>query len=130
QLFLSGSLRTNWLADLLFGQSGPYSPQEHLHIPGDGNMRGYQTLHSKSDQMYVMNLEFPARSLIRIFSDVGYHDRFAFDAGVRLVIGSETIPAIPVPGFSIAFNLPLYAYAPGEPWKMRWSLSLGTGIHF
>lgn len=128
QLFLSGTLRTNWLADLLFGQSGPYSPQEHLHIPGDGNMRGYQTLHIKSDQMYALNFEFPARSPVRVFSDIGFHDRFAFDTGLRLVIGSETVPAIPVPGLGIAFNLPLYAYVPGEPWQLRWSL--GTGINF
>lgn len=130
QFFLSGGLRTNWLGNLLFGQSGPYSPQECLHVPGDGNMRGYQTLHIKSGQMYALNLEFPARSLVRVFSDIGYHDRFAFDAGLRLVIGSETISAIPVPGLSIALNLPLYAYVPGEPWKMHWSLSLGTGINF
>jgi hypothetical protein len=126
RLFLSGALRTTWLANLLFGQSGLYSPQERVHIPGEGNMLGYQTLHIKSDQLYVLNLEFPARSLIRVFTDIGYYDRFAFDAGVRLVIGSETFSAMPINGFSISLNLPLYSYIEGEPWKLRWSIGFSS----
>lgn len=121
QLFLSGALRINLLADLLFSQSGTYSPQERIHIPGDGNMLGYQTLHIKSDQMYVLNLEFPTRTLVRIFTDIGYYEKFAFDAGLRLVIGSETFPFLPLYGFSISANFPLYSYLEGEPWKLRWS---------
>lgn len=121
RLFLSGALRTNLLASLLFGQSGTYSPQERVHIPGDGNMRGYQTLHIKLDQMYVLNLEFPARTLIRVFTDVGYYDKFAFDVGVRLAVGSETFPFLPLYGLSVSANFPLYSYIEGEPWKFRWS---------
>ncbi|GAH90487.1 unnamed protein product, partial [marine sediment metagenome] len=37
------------LPDIIFGQAGYWSPQEHIHIPGDGNMRGYQALHIKSN---------------------------------------------------------------------------------
>ncbi|UCG30172.1 MAG: hypothetical protein JSV53_11865 [candidate division WOR-3 bacterium] len=122
RLFLSGLLRINWMADLVFNQSGTYSPQERLHIPGDGNMRGYQSLHLNSDQMYTLNLEFPARSLVQIFTDIGYYDRFAFDVGVSLVISAETIARLPLYGLSISVNLPLYTYTPGEPWKLRWSL--------
>lgn len=121
RLFLSGALRVNMLANLLVSQSGTYSPQERIHIPGDGNMRGYQTLHIKSEQMYVLNLEFPTRSLIRVFTDVGYYDKFAFDVGVRLVIGAETFVSFPLNGFSISVNLPLYAYVEDEPWQLRWS---------
>jgi len=121
RLFLSGALRTNLLSSLLFGQSGKYSPQERVHIPGDGNMRGYQTLHIKSPQMYVLNLEFPTRTLIRVFTDIGYYDKFAFDVGVRLAIGSETFPFLPLYGVSISANFPLYSYIEGEPWKFRWS---------
>jgi hypothetical protein len=121
RLFLSGALRANLLASLLFGQSGTYSPQERIHIPGDGNMRGYQTLHIKSDQMYILNLEFPTRTLIRVFTDIGYYDKFAFDAGVCLAIGSETFPFLPLYGLSISTNFPLYSYIEGEPWKFRWS---------
>ena len=122
RLFLSGALRTDLLASLIFGQSGEYSPQERLHIPGDGNMVGYQTLHFKSDQMYALNLEFPTRTLIRVFTDMGYYDKFAFDVGIRLAVGSETIPFLPLYGLSISANFPLYSYVPGEPWKFRWSL--------
>ncbi|UCF71687.1 MAG: hypothetical protein JSW49_05295 [candidate division WOR-3 bacterium] len=124
RLFLSGCLRTTWLAETLFGQSGPYSPQERVHVPGDGNMRGYQMMHIKSDQMYALNLEFPARSLLRVFTDIGYYDHFAFDIGVRLVIGTETFLAAPTNGLSVSLNLPLYSYIEGEPWKLRWSLGL------
>ena len=126
QLFLSGALRANLLSSLLFGQSGRYSPQEHVHIPADGNMRGYQTMHIKSDQMVALNLEFPSNTLIRVFTDVGYHDEFAFDAGIRLVLGTETFPALPLYGLSISVNLPLYAYIPGEPWKLRWSIGFSS----
>jgi len=122
KLFLSGALQLNWFANLLFSQSSTYSPQERIHIPGMGNMRGYQTLHIKADQMYVLNLEFPARSLIRVFTDIGYHDRFAFDVGVRLVVGTETFATLPLYGLSISINLPLYAYVEDEPWQLRWSL--------
>jgi len=126
RLYLSGLLRIDWVADLLFNQSGTFSPQEHLHVPGDGNMRGYQTLHTKSDQIYALNLEIPARSLVRIFTDIGYYDDFAFDVGVRLVLNSETVAQLPLFGLSISVNLPVYAYAPGEPWKLRWSISFSS----
>ena len=126
RLFLSGLLRINWLADLLFNQSGTFSPQERLHVPGDGNMCGYQTLHMKSDQMYALNLEIPARSFIRAFTDIGYYDDFAFDVGVRLVINAETVAQLPLFGLSISVNLPLYTYTPGEPWKLRWSIGLSS----
>lgn len=109
KLFLSGALRISMLADLVFGQAGYWSPQEHLHIPGDGNMRGYQTRHIKSDQMYCVNLEFPDNSPIRIFSDFGYYDDYAFDVGARLVIGP------------LSFNLPFYTLS-DDPWKMCWSI--------
>jgi hypothetical protein len=121
RLFLSGALRTNLLGSLLFGQSGKYSPQERIHIPGNGSMCGYQTLHIKSNQMYALNLEFPTRTLIRIFTDIGYYDEFAFDVGVRLAIGSETLPFLPLYGLSISANFPLYTYLADEPWKFRWS---------
>lgn len=121
-LFLSGSMRLKGLAGALFSQSGTMSPQEHLHIPADGNIRGYQTLHIKSENMYALNVEFPTNTLVRAFADVGYYDEFAFDAGLRLVIGAESFPFLPLYGLSISLNLPLYAYIPGEPWKLRWSL--------
>ncbi|MDH4212062.1 MAG: M1 family aminopeptidase [candidate division WOR-3 bacterium] len=126
RLFLNGLLHINWFADLLFNQSGTFSPQERLHVPGDGNMYGYQTLHIKSDQIYALNLDFPARSLVRIFADIGYYDNFAFDVGVSLVISAETIARLPLYGLSVSVNLPLYAYTPGEPWKLRWSIGLSS----
>jgi len=121
-LFLSGSMRLKGLAGALFSQSGTTSPQERLHIPADGNIRGYQTMHIKSENMYTLNLEFPNNTLVRAFVDVGYYNEFAFDAGLRLVIGAESFPALPLYGLSISLNLPFYAYTPGEPWKLRWSL--------
>ena len=122
QLFLSGALRLSTLANLLFDQSGTFSPQERVHIPADGNMRGYQTLHIKSEGMVALNLEFPTRSIIRAFIDIGQYEEFAFDAGLRLVIGTETFPSLPLYGLSLSVNVPLYAYTPGEPWKLRWSI--------
>jgi hypothetical protein len=121
RLFLSSDLHINWFADLLFSQSGSLSPQEHIYIPGDGSMRGYQTLHVRSDQMYVLNLEFPSTSFIRVFADVGYYDRFAFDAGVSLAISAETISSLPLSGFGISANFPMYTYT-DEPWALRWSI--------
>ena len=72
--------------------------------------------------MYALNLEFPTRTLIRVFTDIGYYDKFAFDVGVRLAIGSETFPFLPLYGLSVSANFPLYSYVPGEDWKFRWSL--------
>lgn len=121
RLFLSGDLRINWFADLLFSQSGSLSPQEHIHIPGDGSMRGYQTLHVRSDAMYACNLEFPSTSFLRVFADIGYYDRFAFDAGVSLAISAETVTSLPLSGIAISANFPLYTYT-DQPWALRWSI--------
>ena len=84
-------------------------------------MRGYQTLHLKSDQVFALNLEFPATSIIRVFADVGYYDELAFDAGISLAISAETISSLPVSGFGISANFPLYTYT-DQPWKLRWSI--------
>jgi hypothetical protein len=108
-LFLSGALRISILADLLFGQKGYFSPQEHIHIPGDGNMRGYQTLHIKSDEVYCLNLESPSRFPVRIFADFGYYGEYAYDVGARLVLGP------------VSFNCPLYIRS-DQPWELRWSI--------
>jgi hypothetical protein len=114
QLFLSGRLRITQLANLIFSQSGDYSPQEHIHIPGDGNMLGYQMLHIRTDRILCLNLELPARLPLRIFGDAGLYrngvtwDR-AYDVGVRAVLGP------------ISFNLPINAN--GEKvWSARWSI--------
>ncbi len=109
QFYLSGSLRISFIPDLIGGQSGAFSPQERIHIPGDGNMRGYQTMHIKSDQLYCMNLEFPGDTPVRIFTDVGYYGEFAFDVGARLVIGP------------FSFNCPCYA-STDQSWQFRWSV--------
>lgn len=109
QFFLSGALRISLLADLLFAQKGYFSPQEHIHIRGGGAMRGYQTLHIKSDQLYCVNLEFPSRSLIRFFVDFGYYGDFALDVGASIVLGP------------LSFNFPFYTHT-DEPWKFRWSI--------
>jgi len=111
KLFLSGALRISLLADLLFSQKGYFSAQEHIHIPGDGNMRGYQTLHIKSDKLYCINLEFPSKSPIRFFTDFGYYGDYAFDVGVSIVLGP------------VSFNFPFYILS-DEPWKFRWSIGL------
>ncbi len=106
--FLSGALRITTLPDLVFGQKGYFSPQEHIHIPGDGNMRGYQTMHIKSDRLIAMNIECPSRSLLRVFADVGWYGEWAWGAGVRLVLGP------------ISFNVPLYIK--DQAWRVHWSI--------
>lgn len=109
QFFLSGALRITFIPDLIGSQHGTFSPQERIHIPGDGNMRGYQTLHIKSDEMYCMNLEFPRNTRIRIFADAGFYGDFAFDVGARFVLGP------------FSFNCPFYA-STDQGWRFRWSV--------
>jgi hypothetical protein len=114
-LFLSGKLRITQVANLIFSQSGDYSPQERIHIPGDGNMRGFQSLHIKTDRILCLNLELPMNLPFRLFGDYGYYraddGQFvpAWDFGGRIVLGP------------ISFNLPIYA--DGEKiWSTRWSI--------
>ncbi|KPK68310.1 hypothetical protein AMJ87_12115 [candidate division WOR_3 bacterium SM23_60] len=109
QLYLSGALRINFLADLFFSQAGSFSPQEHIHIKGHGNMRGYQTLHIKSKELFCINTEVPSRFPIRLFFDVGYYRTYAADFGARVVLGP------------VSLNVPFYTRT-DEPWKLRWSI--------
>jgi len=116
QIFLSGALRINLLADLFFSQKGNFSPQEHIHISGDGNMLGYQTTHIMTNEIYCINLELPARFPIRIFGDFSYYVdagdwKPAFDIGAKLVLGP------------LSFNAPIYTKIE-NPWKIRWSIGL------
>ncbi len=106
--FLSGALRITMIPDLIFGPKGYFSPQKHIHIPGDGNMRGYQTMHIKSSRMMALNLEFPSRWFLRAFADIGWYDQWVWDAGVRVVLGP------------ISFNVPLYVK--DEGWRVNWSI--------
>lgn len=106
--FLSGALRITVIPDLVFGPRGYFSPQEHIHIPGDGNMRGYQTMHIKSNRMAAANIEFPSRSFLRAFADIGWYNQWAWDVGVRLVLGP------------VSFNVPLYIKDGG--WRVHWSI--------
>ena len=116
QLFLNGKLRITQIANLIFSQSGDYSPQELIHIPGDGNLRGFQTLHIKTDRIFCLNTELPARFPIRLFGDCGYYRTVgsasfsgAYDLGCRIVLGP------------LSFNLPVLAN--GEKvWSARWTI--------
>lgn len=110
--YLSGALRITFIPDLFGGsQKGYFSPQEHLHIAGDGNMRGYQSLHLNSDALYTMNLVIPRTTPLRIFTDIGYCDRFVYDIGAQIVIGPVSV------------NIPFYIFS-DEPWRLRWSIGL------
>jgi hypothetical protein len=111
RLYLSGSLRITALADIVFDQAGALSPQEHIHIPGDGNMRGYQTMHIKADHMFCVNLELLSHLPVRLFTDIGFHDDLAFDLGSRLVLGP------------VSLNVPFYTLT-DAPWELRWSIGL------
>lgn len=84
-------------------------------------MRGYQTFHLRSDQMYACNVEIPLLSVFHVFADVGYYDEFAFDAGVSIAISAETVSSLPLSGIGISANFPLYTYS-DEPWSLRWSI--------
>jgi len=115
QLFLSGKLRITQIANLIFSQSGDYSPQERIHIPGDGNMRGFQSLHIKTDRILCLNLELPMNLPLRLFGDYGYYrasgGQFvaAYDFGCRVVLGP------------VSLNLPVYADRE-KVWSARWSI--------
>lgn len=113
KFYLSGALRISILADLIFGQGGYFSPQNHLHMRGDGNMLGYKTLHIKSDELYCINLELPAQYPLRLFADYGYYGEYAVDFGAKVVLGP------------ISFNFPLYTKT-DEPWSLRWSIGVGN----
>jgi hypothetical protein len=116
QLFLNGKLRITQIANLIFSQSGDYSPQERIHIPGDGNMRGFQTLHIKTDRIFCVNFELPARWPIKLFGDYGYYRAVGtgsfttvYDLGFRVVLGP------------VSFNLPVYANQE-KVWSARWTI--------
>jgi hypothetical protein len=111
RLFLSGALRITPIADIVFGQSGYWSPQDHIHIPGEGNMRGYQTMHIKADEMVCMNLELLTHLPVRVFADMGYYEKPAFDIGCRLVLGP------------VSLNIPFYTLTDAD-WELRWSIGL------
>ena len=109
KLFLCGALRISLMADLLFSPKGYFSPQEHVHISGNGNMLGYQTMHIRSNEMYCLNIESPSQFPLRAFVDLGYYGEYAADFGTRIVLGP------------ISFNFPFYTKT-DEPWKLRWSI--------
>ncbi len=114
QLYLSGNLRIPMIPDLLFSQQGYFSPQEHIHIPGSGNLRGFQTQHIKTDGLVAMNCELPSHGMFRFFGDIAAYRldndwENAWDWGFRLVLGP------------VSFNVPVHAN--GEKvWKARWSI--------
>jgi hypothetical protein len=122
QFFLAGKLRISQLADLVFSQRGDLSPQERVHITGEGNMTGYQTRHAKTRELYCAGLELPQNIPLRLFGDYGfYRDNqapgsplsTACDAGLKIAIGP------------ISFNFPfLYKdLATGQPhWTLDWSI--------
>ncbi len=110
-IYLSGKLKISLLAALLFSQKGYFSPQEHLHIDGDGNMLGYQGDHINALEIVCANVELPSKFPLRLFADFGYYKKSAFDTGLRLVLGP------------FSFNLPLYTYGV-EKWRFNWSIGL------
>lgn len=113
-LYLSGNLRIPMIPDLLFSQQGYFSPQEHIHIPGGGNLRGFQTRHIKTDGLAALNCELPCRGLFRFFGDIAAYRsdddwERAWDWGFRVVLGP------------VSFNVPVHA--DGEKvWDARWSI--------
>jgi hypothetical protein len=115
KLFLCGALRHTFISDLFFGQKGSLSPQEHIHITGDGNMAGYQTLHVNADELYCINADLPSTWIVRLFADAGYYRaapagyETAFDVGVRIVLGPVFV------------SLPIYTKT-AQPWEFRWSV--------
>lgn len=114
QLYLSGNLQIPMIPDLLFSQQGYFSPQEHIHIPGSGNLRGFQTMHTKTDGLVALNCELPSRRIFRFFGDIAAYRladgwKNAWDWGIRVVLGP------------VSFNVPVHAN--GEKvWKARWSI--------
>jgi hypothetical protein len=106
----------------VFSQEGYLSPQEHVHITGDGNMNGYQTQHIKTSELYCIGLELPRNIPFRLFGDYGiYRDqtagdgslRDAYDAGLKIAIG-------PV---SVNFPFLYKDLATSQPhWTIDWSI--------
>jgi hypothetical protein len=58
-----------------------------------------------------MNLELLTHLPFRVFADIGYYEKAAFDVGCRLVLGP------------ISLNVPLYTLT-DDPWEFRWSIGL------
>ena len=86
-------------------------------------MRGYQTLHINHDELYALNIEFPERSPVRVFTDIGYYDQLAFDVGLCVVVSADMFTSLPLDNVGIRFNAPLYAYS-DQPWRFRWSIGI------
>ncbi len=130
EFFLSGSNRLAGINSLLFDHLGTFSPQEHLHIDGGGNLVGYYGRHIHCARIIALNLnpslfKFPITPLF----NAGYIDvatvpdtsGLYMDAGIKAKVG-------PIVGyFPIWINRP----EPGENnLKLRWLLELFLGLSF
>lgn len=114
--YLNGSLRITTLADLFFSQKGDLSPMEHLHVDGNGDLVGYQTLHIATDRIATANLELPSRFPVRLFCGAGAYGAAdgwtpAWEVGVRAVLGP------------LSLHVPLLVKDADRAW-LRWSIEL------
>ena len=72
EFFLSGLLRPKGVISFIADRKGTLSSQERLHIPGDGNLRGYYGRHIHGESILAVNLETKLPKLpFNIFLDAG-----------------------------------------------------------
>ncbi len=126
RFFLYGKLEPEGLARYLADGKGAFGTQEHVHVPGDGNMRGYINQYRRDRVMATANLgvELPCLPL-GLFVDVG--------ALSTELSSLEDAPLLVDFGVELDLNL-LRLYVPvwvshprdGEgTWGFRWLLEVG-----
>jgi hypothetical protein len=72
QFFLYGRLEPEGIAQYIADGKGSFCTQEHVHIPGDGNMLGYINQYRRDKVILTMNLGFTVPFLpVGSFMDIG-----------------------------------------------------------
>jgi hypothetical protein len=124
QIFFSGGLKDAPLGDLVVDEKGTFSPQEHWHIEGDGNVRGYAGQHLRDLAVVSLNFELALPWNLLLFADAGdlsqdlnglFDEEIRSDAGIGLRFGP------------VQADFPLWVSSPLEDedrWAFRWLVGI------
>jgi hypothetical protein len=127
QFYLYGKLEPKGIAAYIADGKGSFGTQEHVHIPGDGNMLGYINQYRRGREILTMNLRLTVPFLpLCPFMDVG--------ALSEELSSLDKVPVLADFGLMLDLSVlrlyfPLWVSHPrcGEKkWGFRWLLELGT----
>jgi hypothetical protein len=126
KFFFYGALEPSGLARFIADGKGAFGTQEHAHIPGDGNMRGYIDQYRRDRVLLSANLEIDVPLVpLDPFFDAGIHaPEFSLlgDQPVRMDAGVELDLTF------VRFAFPFWVSHPLEgegPFAFRWLLEVG-----